>query len=241
MEINISDSYESMSAFAVGEIINTITGKSSSLLCLATGSTPLLTYQLFTKRIAEEQIDISKTKFIALDEWVGIPPSDSGSCQFFLNEYVFKPLQISKDQIHFFDGLAADLDKECKTMDAIIKQWGEIDLMIVGVGMNGHMGFNEPNTNENLYCHAIELDDITKRVGQKYFADAPTLTKGITLGMRHVKEARKVMMLANGVSKAKIISAAMNGEISMHIPASMMRGLNNGLLVLDKEAASLLQ
>ncbi|MBS1655952.1 MAG: 6-phosphogluconolactonase, partial [Bacteroidetes bacterium] len=127
------------------------------------------------------------------------------------------------------------------TMDAVIKQWGGIDLMIVGVGMNGHIGFNEPGTDENLYCHSTELDETTKTVGQKYFAGAPVLTKGLTLGMQHVKKARNVMMLANGSSKASIISKAMKGDVSMAVPASMMRNLSGCLLVLDKEAASLIE
>lgn len=241
MQVNISDSYESMSAFAADQITSIIKNKPSALLCLATGNTPLLTYKLLIKRITEEQVDISKIKFIALDEWVGIPPSDPGSCQGFLNENLFYPLHVSKEQIHFFDGLSVNLEKECKTMDAVIKQWGGIDLMIVGVGMNGHIGFNEPGTNEYLYCHAIELDETTKTVGQKYFAGAPPLTKGLTLGMQHVREARKVMMLANGSSKAPIISKVMKGDVSMAIPASMMRNLPGGLLVLDKEAASLIE
>jgi len=241
MELKIFKDYDELSFAACEEIIRIIKTKPDAVLCLATGQSPILTYQLLVEKITTEKIDISNITFIGLDEWVGIPPEMEGSCQHFLQTRLFKPLKVSASQVYLFDALANDTDKECKRMNKIIKEKGGIDFMLVGVGMNGHIGFNEPGVAINNYAHVIELDETTKAVGQKKYFDKPvTISKGITLGLQDFLDARFAIMIANGAKKADIIKKTMEEPINTNIPATLMRMHKNSLLMVDEEAASLL-
>jgi len=241
MELKIFKDYDELSFAACEEIIRIIKTKTDAILCLATGQSPILTYQLLVEKIIAEKIDISNITFIGLDEWVGIPPEMEGSCQHFLQTRLFKPLKVSASQVYLFDALANETDKECKRMNKIIKEKGGIDFMLVGVGMNGHIGFNEPGVAINNYAHVIELDETTKAVGQKKYFDKPvTISKGITLGLQDFLDARFTIMIANGIKKADIIKKAMEEPIDTNVPATLMRMHKNSLLMVDEEAASLL-
>ena len=132
------------------------------------------------------------------------------------------------------------MQKECTEMDNFIKEHGRIDLIIVGVGRNGHIGFNEPDASFEQYSHVIELHETTQTVGQKYFREETVLNHGITLGLQHLIEARKAVLIANGERKAEVIKEAIEGEISPKMPASIMRKHDNSEMIIDKEAASLL-
>jgi 6-phosphogluconolactonase/glucosamine-6-phosphate isomerase/deaminase len=140
-----------------------------------------------------------------------------------------------------FDAVSTDLVGECKKMDAIIAAKGGIDLMIVGIGMNGHIGFNEPGVDFNLLSHIIELDETTKTVGQKYFQTAMKLERGITLGLAHLMSSKKVLLLANGESKAAVIQQAAEGPVTSQFPASIMQQHDNGLILVDEKAAAVLK
>ncbi|QEC65901.1 glucosamine-6-phosphate deaminase [Panacibacter ginsenosidivorans] len=241
MELKIFKDYEALSLAASEEIIRVIKTNPAAVLCLATGQSPVLTYQLFVEKIIAENIDLSRCTFIGLDEWVGIPPEMEGSCQHFLQNKIFKPLQIKSSQIHLFNALATDVTEECKRMDRIIEEKGGIDFMLVGVGMNGHIGFNEPGVDINKYAHVIELDETTKAVGQKKYFDKPVnIGKGITLGLQNFLEAGYAVMIANGNKKAPVIKKAMEEEIGTQFPATIMRMHKNSMMMVDEEAASLL-
>ena len=126
-------------------------------------------------------------------------------------------------------------------MDATILANGGIDLMLVGVGMNGHIGFNEPGVPDNLYSHVIALDTTTQSVGQKYFRQSTKLQSGITLGLQHFMESRKAIMMASGRKKSLVMRKALEDKITTDIPASMIRKHANGVVMLDEEAAALLK
>jgi len=237
MELTVFDSYNKLSEFAAEQIIQTIKSKPQVVLCLATGESPKLTYNLLVKKVIEQKIDLKNVHFVALDEWIGIPPTNPGSCHYFLNENLFSPLGIKKN-IHLFDAFAADFPKECEKMNEAIRHLDGIDLMLVGVGMNGHIGFNEPGTSESLYAHVQDLDSITSQVGQKYFTEKTELQKGITLGLRHFFEARQVLILANGKKKSLIIKRALVEPISIQVPASLVRKHSHAKVLIDQEAAS---
>ncbi len=240
MQLNIHKDYETLSSHAADEIIRLVKTKPDAVLCLAAGDTPRLTYSLLAQRATQESVDFSLCTFIGLDEWVGIPPENEGSCHFFLRNQLFNPLHISSSQIYLFDALADDPNKECKTMDDIISEKEGIDLMLVGVGMNGHIGFNEPGVSFDKYSHTIDLDKTTQSVGQKYFAQSTALKKGITLGLNHVKQAGKVLLIANGAKKAEVIRKAIEGEVTVDMPASVIQIHQQGLVIIDEQAASLL-
>jgi glucosamine-6-phosphate isomerase len=240
MKLKIYKDHQSLSAAAASEIIELVKNKPKAVLCLASGETPRLTCKLLVEKALMEKADIRHITFIGLDEWVGIPPENDGSCHYFFHTEIFDPLNFSSSQIHLFDALSANPDKECKKTDAIIFEKGGIDLMIVGIGMNGHIGFNEPGVSFDNYAHIIDLDETTVSVGQKYFKTAVTLQKGITLGLKHLQESKKVLLLANGAKKAGVIKKTVEGEVTNEFPASIMQTHSNGFIMIDEEAAALL-
>jgi galactosamine-6-phosphate isomerase/glucosamine-6-phosphate deaminase len=185
----------------------------------------------------EERIDFSRSHFVGLDEWVGIDKNDAGSCSHYLHEHFFSLLKIVPTQVRFFDAKVADLDGECEKMNEHISNLGGLDMMIVGIGMNGHIGLNEPGTDFNIYAHHSALAPVTIDVAKKYFAHQPQLTEGITLGLRHLAEARIPVLIASGAKKAGIIAQALNGPVTPNIPASIFQTLPNAQIFLDHGAA----
>lgn len=238
MRLTIEQTYDRMSLRAAIRVVNVVKNKPDALICIAAGDTPRLTCELVAGLAKRENVDFSKCYFVSLDEWVGIPPENEGSCQYFLRTHLFMPLKIAEDHIHLFDAMSDNLTDECTTMDKFIKDHNGIDLIIVGVGRNGHIGFNEPGVPFNEYSHVVDLDETTQSVGQKYFREETKLTKGITLGLQHLMEARHAILIANGIKKADVIREAIEGEIGPHMPASIMRKHNNGEMIIDEEAGS---
>lgn len=238
MQLEIHDSYETMSSAAADMIIDVVNKKPNALLCFATGETPKLTYKIVAAIAKEKGIDFSQCFFLGLDEWLGVPPQNTGSCHYFLQQFLFGPLSINSSQIHVFDAMTTDETRECESMNKLLKEKGPVDFMLVGVGMNGHIGFNEPGTEPGSTAHVSQLDQTTRTVGRKYFESEVTISKGITIGLRQVMASRKLLMIANGKNKAGVIKKAMENEISSDFPASLVRDHANSILMLDKEAAS---
>jgi glucosamine-6-phosphate isomerase len=241
MKIIRFSNYEELSAYAASETVNAIKQNPSLTLCMASGHTPLRTAELLVKQLLDEKVDYTHITFLGLDEWVGLPPENEGSCHYFFHQKIFKPLQLSSSQYHLFNSMAENLNAECEKMDMIIAQNNGIDIMIVGIGMNGHIGFNEPGTPFNKLCHIAELDDTTKTVGQKYFKEQTTLHQGITIGLGHLMNAKKVFLKADGKRKAEVIKKTVEGEITENFPASIMQQHVNGYVIVDEGAASFLK
>lgn len=240
MKVLIYEDYKSLSEFAADEIIRLLREKPAALVCLASGDSPKLTCELFSKKAREENMDLSHFTFIGLDEWVGLSPDTEGSCENDFKKRIFEPLGLPSSQYHLFNGLSDNLEMECVVMDNFIREKGGIDLMIVGIGMNGHIGFNEPGVDFNLLSHVIELDQTTIAVGQKYFKQPVLLTKGITLGLAHVLAAKKVLLIASGIKKATVIKNAVEEPVHNLFPASIMQQHPNGFILVDVAAGSLL-
>ncbi|MBS1508697.1 MAG: glucosamine-6-phosphate deaminase [Bacteroidetes bacterium] len=238
MTLRLFETHEALSLAVANEILQRIQRKPTSVICLATGDTPLRAYQLLAEQVAKNNVDVSQAHFVALDEWAGVPPSNPGSCRHFLTQHVFTPLAIKASHIHLFDALAADIRRECAAMNDTLKSLGGIDLMIVGIGMNGHVGFNEPGVPESNYAHVIDLDEITQSVGQKYFSQPMKLSQGITMGWQNIFEARTVILMANGQKKADIMKRAVEEPISNACPATLLRKHADSYFFVDALAAS---
>jgi galactosamine-6-phosphate isomerase len=238
MDIQVFRNYEELSAKAAEEIASTINLKPDAVICLASGHSPQRTCEIFVQQVRQKKIDVSHATFIGLDEWIGISPEDPGSSQYFLRNNIINALDLQQSNYHLFDVTARDLAEECAKMDNVIKRRGGIDLMIVGIGMNGHIGFNEPGVSTGLTAHIAELHETTQLIGQKYFSEKKTLKSGITLGLSHLMDAKKVLLLASGTNKAAIVSQALKGEVSNMIPASILQTHVNSLILLDQDAAS---
>ena len=240
MQILSFKNYEELSGYMADFIANAIKNKPNLVLCMASGSTPALTCDMLVQKLKEEQIDYSKFTFLGLDEWVGLPPTNTGSCNYFFHKKIFEPIKLSSSQYFLFNAMADDLKSECSKMDKVIADKGGIDIMIVGIGMNGHIGFNEPGTSFAGLSHVAALDEITKSVGQKYFDGPVELGKGITIGFGHLMNTKKVFLMANGSKKAEVIKKTIEGPVTESFPASIMQKHTNGFILIDEEAGTLL-
>lgn len=241
MEIFIEDSYEAMSAKASFAVFKEVNLVDRPLLCPASGDSPAGMYRELSKKIDQQDKSVSNWLFVGLDEWIGMDGSDEGSCRFHLNHQLFNPLKVDESNIAFFNGRASDTAEECARIATFIKVNNGIDVAILGLGMNGHVGMNEPGTSALLHSHVTDIDPVTQQSAQKYFAKETRITKGITLGIADLMAARHVILLVNGIKKAAIVQQVLEGEISEQFPASLLRRHKNLSVYLDSNAASLLQ
>ncbi|MCW5912376.1 MAG: 6-phosphogluconolactonase [Cyclobacteriaceae bacterium] len=182
MDLKVYSDYESLSAQTADLITQYINLKPDSLVCIASGHTPVGVFQKLRLAINQEKVNLDNCTFLSLDEWLGIDPSDPGSCLSMLQRDCFILLNIKPNKIQFFNVKAPDLNQECKRINELIAKNGGLDIMLVGVGTNGHVGMNEPGTSFDSFAHVSQLAEETKTVGQKYFNTATELSTGITLG-----------------------------------------------------------
>ncbi len=241
MKVLIFSDYETMCRAAADMITAQIKRKPNSLICFPSGDTPLGVYKYLIADAHNGSIDFSKCYFVGLDEWVGMDKEDEGSCTHFLYHNFFTPAQIEREKMMFFNAKADDLEAACKAMDDFIKERGTLDILLVGIGMNGHIGLNEPGTDCNLYSHHSLLAKLTATVGQKYFQRQTPLHEGITLGLKYLQEAKTPILIASGAKKAEIIAQALQGEVTNGLPASIFQTLPSSYVLLDKEAATALR
>lgn len=240
MEVFIADTHEALSGQAAADTIQWMQSRDHPLICTASGDTPAGLYKELVKKVNANELDISGWSFAGLDEWVGLNETDEGSCRFHLNHQLFHPLNISIDTICFFDGRAHDLVQECNRVEDFIRLQGGIDVAILGLGMNGHIGMNEPGTSPVLRSHVTALDPVTQQVGQKYFTRQQQLKDGITLGPATLLESRHILLLVSGAHKAGIVKQLLESPVSEQLPASLLKNHPGLKIYLDAGAASLL-
>jgi len=237
MKINIKDNSKQLALTTAELIKQQLKSKPDSLLCFAAGHTQKETFEVLVDWHKKGELEFDRCRIISLDEWVGLPADLPGTCFHFIGSNILTPMNISKERYFFFDGCADDLEAECTAANEYIDKYGQIDLMLLGVGMNAHLGFNEPGANETLRSHVCELDNTTKNVGTKYFENAVPITAGITLGLHDILAADTVIVQATGEHKADIIKQICENEITNDIPASLIRNHKNAALLIDKAAA----
>jgi glucosamine-6-phosphate deaminase len=234
MTIHIFPDYEALSEATASLIIEVLKKKPDALICIASGDTPFGVCKFLAK---SDKNLFEKCTFVGLDEWVGMDENDEGSCKYGIYQNLLIPLNFPSERIKYFDARASDLDSECQKINEFIASKGGLDVMLVGVGVNGHIALNEPNTPFDIYAHVSDLEEVTKSIGQKYFTKETTLTKGITLGLAHLQEAQLPILIANGSRKAEVINKALTEEITAQFPASIFQKLEHSLVMLDQEAA----
>lgn len=238
MKIEIYRDYGQLSEQVADKVAETVRAKPAAVLCLASGHTPVGVFENLVSLARTGSVDFGRCTFVGLDEWAGIPPQNEGSCFHLLGTKLFNPLKISKTQVLFFDGTAKDPAAECRRMDTAIASLGGIDLMLLGIGMNGHIALNEPGTPWHLRSHVVDLDETTRTVGQKYFTKKTALRQGITLGLQYLRESRLTLLMASGGAKSPVVRQALEGEVSEQLPASIFQTLPEALVMLDEAAAS---
>lgn len=241
MKISKYDTYEELSKAAAGLVAKQLAAKPNSVICFPSGDSPSGMLKEIVTAVNDGRMDISQCFFVGLDEWVGMDQNDFGSCKHYLYTNFFSKVNVDAEKVMLFDAKAADLRAECEKMNQFIADKGGLDIMIVGIGMNGHLGLNEPGTAFDLYAHLSELDPITVEVGQKYFKQETKLTHGITLGLKHLAEAKIPVLIASGAKKADIIHESLQGLVTTEVPASVLQTIPQAIILLDIDAAAELE
>ncbi len=236
----ICDTFEEMSRESAKLVAAAVQEKPDALLCLAAGNTAIRTYEILKEMKDRGEVDFSHARFVQLDEWLDLEDTDE-NCSAFLHKYFFDPLEIREDQLMMFNINAEDLDDECYRMDDYIENAGNIDCMLLGIGMNGHIALNEPGDNFDSGTKVVELSETTKKVGQKYFSDKTNLSRGITLGMRQVFAAKQVILQAGTKSKAEIMAKVYASLPQIGLPATVLFLVEDGIVVMDQDAASMIE
>lgn len=229
--------YEAMSLRSARLVAEGVRARPDALVSLPAGSTAARTFQLLKEMSDAGEVDFSRARFVALDEWLDLA-DERENCNAFMMANFYGPLGIEPERITRFDVHASDLSVECRRVDEVIFQSGGIDVMLLGAGMNGHLGLNEPGGDFALYSKVVELDPVTAQVGQKYFSNGMKLTRGITLGVRHMFDAKKVVLQIGGPHKAEIVEQIYRSAPTEKIPATVLKLLPRGVVVLDQDAAS---
>lgn len=218
------ENYEELSKIASDIIANQVKEKPSCVLGLATGSSPLGTYKNLVNACKAGELDFSRVTSVNLDEYVGLDASNDQSYRYFMNKNLFSQINIDINKTFVPNGCASDIDAECKRYDDLIDSLGGIDLQLLGIGLDGHIGFNEPDEYFTKGTHKVLLDDSTIEANSRFFAsksDVPT--SAVTMGIGAIMQAKKVLLIANGANKKEIMEKAFYGPITPFVPASILQ------------------
>jgi glucosamine-6-phosphate deaminase len=238
--ISVKD-YPALSRAAANIIAAQVILKPRCVLGLATGSSPVGTYEELVRRCQAGELDFSQVHTVNLDEYVGLNRDHDQSYAYFMRDNLFDHINLDLSNTNVPDGMDPDGDGACARYDQIIHDLGGIDLQLLGLGVNGHIGFNEPAESFSLGTHQVELTDSTRQANRRFFSSLEEVpTHARTMGVRDIMQARKVLMVANGASKAQAIRDAFFGPVTPHVPASILQLHGDFTLVADEEALSLI-
>lgn len=239
VEIIITPTYEAMSQLAADIIERQLLRKPSSVLGLATGSTPVGLYRALIRKHKEEGLDFSKVVTFNLDEYLDLAPSHSQSYRRFMDENLFSHINVEPRNIHVPYGQAANVEEFCAWYEGEIERYGGIDLQVLGIGGDGHIAFNEPGSSLGSRTRLKTLTRQTIEDNARFFRDPDEVPRfAITMGVGTIMEAREILLLANGAKKAEIVAAALEGPITAQVSASALQMHRHVTVLLDEEAGS---
>lgn len=238
MNIIVYNNYEEMSVAAAALVCDVVRENKNATLGLATGSTPVGLYRQLRALVAKGELDLSGITTFNLDEYYPMKQSDPQSYYTFMQENLFEGLGIDPARIHIPCGEAVDPDEECKNYDAMIDANGGIDLQVLGIGVNGHIGFNEPDEELVAGTHKTALTESTLKANARFFKEGEVMpTSALTMGMASIFKARKIILLASGAAKREIVTKLAQGGISTNVPASLLKLHPSVTILCDKDAA----
>lgn len=241
MRIICAKDYKEMSEMAADIIGAQVLLKPDAVLGLATGSTPIGTYEELVRRYEAGRLDFSKIKTVNLDEYRGLTKDNDQSYYYFMHSHLFDHININKNNTKVPDGMEPDTLKAGQDYDNIIKNYGGIDLQLLGLGNNGHIGFNEPGDEFIDKTHVVDLTESTIEANKRFFASIDDVPKqAYTMGIGSIMRAKRVLMVVNGSGKAEIVKEAFFGPITPKVPASILQLHNDFILIGDVEALSCL-
>ena len=233
--------YEEMSRKAANIISAQVILKPDCVLGLATGSTPIGTYKQLIEWYQKKDIDFSEVTTFNLDEYVGLPFDSSQSYHYYMNKMFFSQINVDLKNTHIPDGMNTNAGEECRQYDDKIRSCGGIDLQLLGIGLDGHIGFNEPETSFELGTHCATLTQSTIEANERFFEKAEDVPKyAYTMGMKSIMQAKKIILIANGENKAQILKEAFLGQITPMVPASILQLHNDVTLIVDEASGKFL-
>ena len=239
MKILVCKDYEELSRKSAEIIVSQVNQKKDSVLGLATGGTPVGMYQELVKSYREGKVDFGKVITFNLDEYYGVDPKNVNSYHYYMNTNCFDHVNIDRKNINIPNGMSKDIEKECREYDEKIQSLGGIDLQILGVGLNGHIGFNEPARELMSTTHITDLTKETINANARFFEDISQVpTKAITVGMATILRSKKIVVLINGKNKSKIFEKITGKKITTQIPATLLQLHPDVTIVVDEQAAT---
>jgi glucosamine-6-phosphate deaminase len=242
MEVIIEPTAKEVGIMGANIITEHILRKPALVLGLATGSTPLITYNELIRKHQDGGLDFSKVVTFNLDEYLGLPPTHPQSYAHFMNENLFDHINIDRQNIHVPSGLALDPHGYCESYEEDIKRSGGIDLQLLGIGRDGHVGFNEPGSSLGSRTRVKTLTRETIEDNARFLGSQDEVPRfAITMGVGTIMDARKILLLATGASKAEAVAATVEGPVSASVTASVLQLHPDVILIVDEEAASKLE
>ena len=242
MKLIRTNNYEELSRKAANIIAAQITLKPDCLLGLATGSSPIGTYDNLVSMYESGNLDFSRVRSVNLDEYMGLGGDNDQSYRYFMNKHLFERVNIDMTNTHVPDGTVLDSEKACAAYNALLAEMGTIDLQVLGIGPNGHIGFNEPDDHFAAETHCVDLTDATIQANKRFFeneSDVPR--KAYTMGIGNIMSAKMIVLVANGKNKAKALAAALKGPVTPQCPASILQFHPNAIIIAAEDALSELE
>ena len=237
MRIYRAKDYDELSRKAANIIAAQVIMKPDSVLGLATGSSPVGTYKQLIERCRMGDLDFSQIKSVNLDEYRGLPRENEQSYYYFMRENLFKDINIDMANTNIPDGTEPDSEKECLRYERVIAGLGGIDLQLLGLGHNGHIGFNEPDSSFAKMTHCVDLTSSTIEANKRFFASAEDVPRqAYTMGIGTIMRARKILLIVSGADKAQILHDVLNGPVTPQVPASILQLHSNVTVVADEAA-----
>lgn len=237
MKIYKAKDYKDMSRKAANIISAQVIMKPNCVLGLATGSTPIGTYDQLVEWYNKGDLDFSEVTTVNLDEYKGLPRTNDQSYYYFMHQHLFDRVNIDLERTNVPNGMEPDAEKECGRYEELIRSLGGVDLQLLGLGHNGHIGFNEPGEAFEKETHCVDLTESTIEANKRFFASADDVPKqAYTMGIKTIMQAKKILIVVNGENKADIVERAFFGPVTPEVPASILQ-LHNDVTLVGDEAA----
>ena len=240
MDIRVFDTADDVAAAVAGRMADAVAARPEVVLGLPTGRTPVATYAALARLHHAGNVNFARVTTFNLDEFAGIPPGHPGSFRTFMDRNLFSEVNLAPGRIHFLNGAAPDLDAECARYEAAIDAAGGIGLQLLGIGSNGHIGFNEPGTELVTRTHRVRLAASTRRDNAALFGGdiAQVPAEALSMGMGTILGAGTIVLIATGKRKAQCVGSAVQGPLTTQLPASFLQLHRHVELYLDRPAAS---
>lgn len=240
MHIHIFDTSEQLDRFAADLFIDLIESKPDAVLGLATGSTPVGIYATIVEQAKHKNVSFRGVTTYNLDEYVGLPPENDQSYAYYMNQHLFSHIDINPERTHLPNGMAADPQAECERYEAMLEE-RHADIQLLGLGHNGHIGFNEPDTELSAGTHVVQLKEETREANARFFASMDEVpTAAFTMGVGSILKANTILLVVRGSDKAHIVKEALTGPITTQVPASLLQTHPRVIVLLDREAGRML-